>query len=323
MTTKIADVIVPEVFQPYVIQRTMELSALFESGIAQRTEEFDRLASSAARTVQMPFWGDLTGEDEVLSDSDALTPGKIQADKDEAVILRRGRAWAANDLAANLAGDDPLRAIADLVAAYWARRYQAALIATLEGVFASPSMATNVHDISGEEDTSKATVSAKTAIDAAQRLGDAKEQLTAWVMHSAVNAYLAKQDLIEFVKPSTGTVDVPTFLGKRVIVDDGVPHDPATGVFTTYLFGPGAVAYGEGNPTGFVPVETDRDSLAGEDYIIHRRTFILHPRGVRFTSASVAGVSPTNDELRKPENWQRVYEPKAIRIVKFVHKIDA
>jgi len=319
-TVKISDVIVPEVFNPYVVQRTMELSAIFQSGIAQRTPEFDRLASAAARTVQMPFWGDLSGDDEVLSDNNALTPVKIQAQKDEAVILRRGRAWGANDLAANLAGDDPMRAIADLVAAYWARRYQSALISTLTGVFASPGMAELVHDISGQTGDAS-VISAKTTVDAAQKLGDAKSQLTAIVMHSATEASLAKQDLIEYVKPSTGSIEVPTFLGKRVIVDDGVPYDSDTGAYTTYLFGPGAVAYGEGNPVGFVPTETDRDSLAGEDYLINRRTFILHPRGVRFTSGSVAGVSPTNAELASGTNWSRVYEPKAIRVVKFVHKL--
>src|SRR5690606_30948546 len=181
-----------------VIQRTMELSAIFQSGIAQRTQEFDRLASQAAKTVNMPFWGDLTGDDEVLDDNNALTPGKIQASQDEAVILRRGRAWGANDLAANLAGDDPMRAIGDLVASYWARRYQAALIATLEGVFASASMATNVHNISSETGDD-AIISAKTTVDAAQKLGDAKGQLTAIVMHSATEAALKKQDLIEYI----------------------------------------------------------------------------------------------------------------------------
>ena len=321
MSVKISDVIVPEVFNPYVVQRTMELSAIFQSGIVQRTPEFDRLASVGARTVQMPFWGDLSGDDEVLDDNNALTPGKIQASKDEAVILRRGRAWGANDLAANLAGDDPMRAIGDLVAAYWARRYQAALIATLEGVFSSPTMADNIHDISGESGDD-AIITAHSIVDAAQKLGDAKGQLTAIIMHSATEAELKKRDLIEYIPASTnGTDRIPTFLGKRVIVDDGTPVDTVNEVYTTYLFGPGAVAYGEGNPVGFVPTETDRDSLAGEDYLINRRTFILHPRGVRFTSANVAGVSPSNAELADGDNWTRVFEPKAIRIVKFVHKI--
>lgn len=53
--TKIADVIVPELFNPYVINRTMELCALVQSGIIVNNKEFDRLASEAARTHNMPF----------------------------------------------------------------------------------------------------------------------------------------------------------------------------------------------------------------------------------------------------------------------------
>lgn len=318
VVTRIADVIVPEVFNDYVVQRTMELSALFQAGIVERNAEFDTLASVAARTINMPFWGDLSGSDEVLSDTGALTPDKIAASKDVAVILRRGRAWGANDLAANLAGDDPMAAIADLVAGYWARRYQAALISELKGVFAAASMAGNVHDISALTGGAE-LIGADTTVDAAQKLGDAKDQLTAIAMHSAVNAYLAKLDLIQYIRESDGEVSVPTYMGKRVIVDDGLVA--AAGVYTTYLFGVGAVAYGEGSPVGFVPTETDRDSLASEDYLINRRTFILHPRGVAFQSAAVAGVSPTNAELETATNWLRVFENKAIRVVQFKHKI--
>lgn len=318
MSTKIADVIVPEIFNPYVVQRTMELSALVQSGIVQNTEEFNRLASAPTRVVNMPYWNDLTGEDEVLDDQNALTPGKITAGQDQAVIIRRGRAWGANDLAANLAGDDPMRVIADLVASYWARRMQAALIATLDGVFASPSMVGNVHDISSKADDD-AKINGPAFIDAIQKLGDAKTQLTGILMHSAVEAALAKQDLIETIQPSDGSPEVNTYLGKRVIVDDGCPVEGD--VFTTYIFGPGAIALGNGNPVGFVPTETDRDSLAGEDYLINRKTFILHPRGVRFTSTNVAGVAPSNAELALANNWDRVWENKAIRIVAFKHKI--
>lgn len=314
--TKISDVIVPEVFNPYVIQRTMELSSICQSGIAQRTTEFDSLASQAAYTINMPFWNDLTGDDEVLSDSQALTPGKIAASQDMAVINRRGKAWGANDLAANLAGDDPMKAIGNLVAAYWARRLQVSLLSTLKGAFSAASMANNVHDISAEVDANK--INASTTLDAIQKLGDAKDQLTGVVMHSAVENALAKQNLILYIKPSTGDVEVPTYLGKRVIVDDGAPAD--AGVYTTYLFGAGALAYGEGNPVGFVATEMDRDSLAGEDYLINRRTYIFHPRGIKWIG-SATGSAPTNLELATGTNWERVYENKAIRVVKFIHKI--
>jgi hypothetical protein len=322
MTTRIADVIVPEVFNPYVVQRTMELSALVQSGIVENNAEFDRLASQGARTVNMPFWNDLTGPDELLDDQNPLTPGRIQAARDEAVILRRGRAWGANDLAANLAGDDPMKVIGDLVAAYWARRLQAILLAKLAGVFGSATMDGNVLDITNAA-ADAANISAATFVDAAQRLGDAKESLTGVLMHSATEASLAKQDLIQTTKPSEGSVEIKTFMGKRVIVDDGCPVDVGAGNYTTFLFGPGAFALGNGNPVNFVPTETARDSLAGEDFLITRKTLILHPRGVRWTpQAGVpAGVSPSNVELANGGNWTRVYENKAIRMVAFIHKL--
>jgi len=107
-TTQIADVIVPEVFNPYVVQRTAELSALRRSGIAQGSPELNRLASAGGKLINMPFWNDLSGADEVLSDAAALTPAKITAGQDIAVLLMRGKAWSVNDLATALSGDDPM-----------------------------------------------------------------------------------------------------------------------------------------------------------------------------------------------------------------------
>lgn len=314
--TQIADVIVPDVFQNYVIKRTAELSALFTSGIVERTAEFDKLASGAGKLINMPFWNDLTGDDEVLSDGAALTPAKLTAGQDVAVKLLRGKAWSTNDLAGELAGSDPMAAIGDLVASFWVRKYQAALINILAGVFAATSMSGNVHDISALTDGAE-LISGSTFIDAAQKLGDAKDKLTGIVMHSAVAAYLAKNDLIQTIRDSEGRVTFKTFMGKVVLEDDSLT--PSTDVYTTYLFGAGAIAYGEGNPDN--PVEVGRDVLAGDDVLVNRRHFILHPRGVAFQNDSVAGASPTNAELATGTNWARVYDNKLIRIVQFKHKI--
>lgn len=317
--TVIADVIVPEVFNPYVIERTAELSAFYQSGIIARSPELDRLASSGGRLLNMPFWEDLEGDDEVLSDTDALTVGKITAGQDVAALLARGKAWSVNDLAKALSGDDPMAAIGDLVADYWARRMQRILISILEGIFGNTStgMDTNKHDISGETGDA-AVISAATAIDAVYKLGDNYDKLTGFAMHSATMAKLAKDDLIEYIKPSEGEIDIPTFLGKPVVVDDGLPVE--NGVYTTYIFGSGAFGWGEGGAP--VPTETARDALAGDDILIHRRHFILHPRGVAFQNAVVAGATPSNDELANPQNWKRVYEPKNVRIVQFKHRLE-
>ena len=311
--TKIENIVVPEVFNPYVIERTAELSALWQSGIVRRTPELDSLASSGGTIINMPYWEDLTGADQVLSDNVALEVNKIAAGQDKAVLLMRGNAWSVNDLAKALSGDDPMRAIGDLVAAYWARRWQAVLLSTLSGVFGATSMTTNLHDIST---ANKKGIDATTTLDALQKLGDAKDRLVAFAMHSATETFLAKNDLIEYIRESDANPRVPTYLGKRVIVDDGLPA--AGGVFTTYIFGEGAFGLGEGAAP--VPTEFDRDSLAGDDIMINRRHFILHPRGVAWQNAN---GNPTNAELATATNWERVYEAKNVRIVAFKHKLEA
>lgn len=87
--TKLTDVIVPELFNPYVVNRTMELSALVQSGIVSNNPEFDRLASQASPTINMPFFEDLTGESEQIIEDADLTAKKIQSNKDVAAIIRR------------------------------------------------------------------------------------------------------------------------------------------------------------------------------------------------------------------------------------------
>jgi len=316
LTTRIIDIIVPEVFNPYLIQRTAELSALVQSGIIVPDSTLDALAQKGGIMINMPFWDDLDGESEVLSDTDPLSVNKIKANKDVARLHTRGKAWGANDLAKALSGDDPMRAIADLVAAWWNRDRQRMLFTTLKGVFASASMSGNVHDISALVGDA-AVIGASTTVDAQQKLGDAADRLSAFSMHSAVFGKLQKEQLIQYEKNPVDGAKIPYYLSKRVIVDDG--HPVANGVYTTYLFGAGAIGFGNGAAP--VPTETDRDSLQGDDILVNRQHFILHPRGVRWEEGVVVGVSPTNTELADATNWTRVYENKNIRIVQFKHKI--
>lgn len=322
--TRIADVIVPSKFNGYVINRSMELSALVQAGIIENNPEFDALAAGGGRTVNMPFWNDLTGDDEVLSDTTALTPQNITAGQDQAPILFRGKAWAANDLAAALAGDDPMGAIVQLTAAFWARKFQRTLLSLLGGVFASASMAGNVHDIATAAEAPSQTNSftGRTFVDAAGRLGDAEGGLTAIVVHSATYRSLFKQDLISAERDSQGA-PINTYQGKRVIVDDGMPFVDVVGTptyreYTSYIFGQGAIGLGNGQPE--YPVETDRDSLAGDDILIHRRHFILHARGIAWVG-NAAGSSPTNAELQTGTNHNRVYANKSLRVVAFRHQV--
>jgi len=139
-------------------------------------------------------------------------------------------------------------------------------------------------------------------------------------MHSVPFQRLQELDLIETVHLSDQGIDITRWLGREVIVDDTMPTEAGgtTGTkYTTYLFGEGSLAFGMGGPEPDEAVETDRDTLAGDDILVNRRHFILHPRGVAFTG-TVAAASPTQTELELGSNWTKKWADKNIPIIKMV-----
>jgi hypothetical protein len=119
--TAVADIIIPTEFENYAIERTAELAAFGQCGIIESAPEFDAIASEGGREVKMPFWKDLTATRQLLSDSASLTVNKITSDQDIARIHNDAQVWSVNHLAKVISGDDPMQAIVDLVAEYWAR----------------------------------------------------------------------------------------------------------------------------------------------------------------------------------------------------------
>ena len=89
MTTTLSDIIVPELFNPYLINRSMELSALYQSGIIANNPMFDKLASEPAPVHHMPFFEDLTGDAEIVIEGKELTPGKITSNQDISTTIDR------------------------------------------------------------------------------------------------------------------------------------------------------------------------------------------------------------------------------------------
>jgi hypothetical protein len=327
-TTRISDVIVPPIFNPYVIQRTMELSALFSSGVILPDPEIQGLAQGAASYFDMPYFSDLGNtESNIGSDDPAVksTPQKIGTNKDMAQKHFRNNSWSSMDLTSALLAKDPMNVIADLVAGYWARDLQRTLIGSLNGVIAS-NVANNSSDMlldvslpgAGTPGASN-KISANVVLGAKQTMGDAAGGLTAIAMHSILYTALQNQQLITFIPNARGEVNIPTYLGYTVIVDDGCPVTMNNGnpVYTSFMFGRGAVGYGEGSPK--VATETIRDPAAGngegQETLFQRKHYVMHPRGIKFLRASMAGISPTNAELAAAANWLRVYERKAVRFV--------
>lgn len=323
-TTRVADVIVPERFNPYMREQSTRLNAFFRAGIIANVPDVSIASGAEGGTqVNMPFWQALSQRAQILDDTTDLVIQKIGTGKDIAVLNGRALVYGASDMSAALSGDDPMRAIGDGLAENWSYEMNSMVLAVLRGAMGSLENSANSPNVLNISALSGAAayIDGSTFIDAGQKLGDFKDRIVGVAMHSAVESWLRKQDLIAFIKPSDGEDMIPTFQGKRVIVDDALAPDSGD-VFTTYLFGPGAIGFAEGTPK--VPTEPWRQPLVGggEECLISRRLLVLHPRGVKWTGTP-SKQTPTDAELANSANWSRVYDPKNIRIVRFVHKIGS
>jgi hypothetical protein len=317
MTTKINNLVVPEIFAPYFSEQSVLKNAFIQSGIVEVSPQLTQMISNGGYTGNMPFFKQLSGADEVLNEDNPLEVGGTTALREIYAVLARGRAFGATDLAKAFSGADPMRAIGDMVSDYWQSRLSVALVNTLTGVFAGSGMSGLVHDITGLG-TGKDTINASTVVDAKSLLGDNAKKITAIAVHSKTFATLQKEQLIVYVRNADYNIEFATYLGLTVIVDDTLPVDAVYGKYTSYLFTNGAIAYG-GNSAP-IPVETDRDTLSGVDVLVTRYHFVMHPRGMSIDVSGIAGITPTNAELAG-DIWTRVFETKNMGIIKFVHKV--
>src|SRR6185295_2006781 len=172
--TLVADVIIPTEFEKYAIERTAELSRFGQSGIVEMAPEFDEIARGGGREVKMPFWKDLTATRQLLSDSASLVVNKITSDQDIARIQNDAQVWSVNHLAKVISGDDPMQAIVDLVAEYWARTDEGLVVSSLKGMFAAASMSGNllaIHSESIAGTTAATKLTGSTFVDACAKLG--------------------------------------------------------------------------------------------------------------------------------------------------------
>ena len=232
--TKIADVIQPELFAQYVIDKTTEKNELMYAGVIESNPQLNQLITGGGTIFTMPRWNDLDGESEVLDDSNSLTVNKITSYAEYATMMIRGKAWGANELAGALAGDDPMKAIASLVADWWVRDEKKTLMSILKGVFASASMADHIKDITTEVTTK---ISGEAVLDAKQLMGDASNLLQMIYMHSAVFTELQKQNMIQFIPVAESKITIPTYLGYRVVMDDSAPVTLARPAIWTVTLG--------------------------------------------------------------------------------------
>jgi len=342
MATLRSDVIIPEVFTPYLIEATTVRNSFLTSGVVTALDALN--VNEGGDKVTIPNWkADLSGDAERLTDTTSLTPGKITADKQIGVVLHRGRAWESRDLARLAAGSDPMGAIGAKVADYIANQQQKDMIASLQGVFGALGSSNSGAAFealcvdatgSGETNLGPRQIAAAEVI-----LNEDSDKLGAIVMHPRVYADLKERKAIDFVTATdarvtastvvagslqalnafggsvaaayTNNIAVPFYMGMRVIRSKDVPTSGtgATTKYACYVMATGAVGTGQ---QAALRSEVDRDILAKSDAMSVDWHNVYHPLGARYTGSA----NPTTADLATAGNWQKVFETENIGIVR-------
>lgn len=334
--TELDDVIVPDIFVPYVQNRTTERSRLIQSGALQVSERLNAALAGEGTTFTQRFFKDLDRDEEntsSASDPTDSTPGGINSGREIQVRLSRNKSWGSADLLDSLIAPDPMMAIGDLVAGYRANRLQRAFVATVKGMFAMNAAApvtsgdkASTHtqndmtrNISGSAFSDGVTnFNPAGVIAAAGTMGDSLNELSMMMVHSVVYQRMQLLNLIDYIPDAEGRVNIATYMGREVIVDDSMPN--TSGVFETWLVGAGAFQLGIG--TAKVPVETDRKPASyqggGSEILYHRWENIIHPVGHAWVGTAAEG-GPANASLATAANWARVFpERKQIKIARLI-----
>ncbi len=319
--TRLTDLIIPTIFAKDYLEETMVKAKVFQSGLVVNDPLMSELcAANMGNIFNVPFYKDLADtESNISSDDPAVlaTPTNITTGQDIANKHVRNQAWGTMDLQAALASSDPMGKIKSRVSNYWARQFNKHAIATLSGILAS-NVANNAGDMVKNVATDAVGAPAATELmsaglilDAKQTMGDAADMLGILMVHSVVRTNLQKLNLITTIPSSEGVIGFETYLGYRLVVDDNLPAVAGVNrvTYTSVLAAPGVLKFGNGAPLN--PVEVYRLPLAGngegQETLITRNHYALHPAGIKWTSAAMAGKSPTWAEIATAANWSRVY----------------
>lgn len=329
--TTIADmVVVPEKFSTYVEDRTTEKSLMVNSGIATADATVSQLINgtpNGGRFIEIPAWNALEGDPSVFGETPLEATG-ITTKSWSATLQIWQKAWGATDLSRVLGGADPMAAVANLIADWRNIQEQKIYLAILKALLdpSSGALKSHINDISSGSGAA-ASISDGATLDTKQLLGDHYDSLGMVFMHSATYTYLQKNGMITrspIFDPSQSAVELERYLGYAIKVDDGMPVNKESGIYDTYFLGTGAFIRESGTPQGLVTVETDRDKLAAEDYLINRWCQVIHPRGFSWnTQAVLAGGEkyPSLADVGTAANWTLATDAKKVAIACLRHKL--
>lgn len=302
----LTDLIQREQYAQEVLRESILKSVFWGSNVIVPDAELSRmLLADVGSTFKFDYFNDLADNEGRISDDSDTNAGTddIGTGTDVAVGNYRNRSWGAKNITANLsATGKPLPVIAGRVGAYWARQYDASVIAMTKGLIAD-NIANDASDMVNDQGGVAITVNM--ILDTQQTAGDAQDMFEVMICHSAIRNKLRNDGVTNKVYSPTGDYLYEELGGLRLVINDNV--EVVGNDYTSYIVGAGMFGFGEGaaEKADEVSYIATTGNGAGSESLWSRKVFSIHPYGFSFNNASVASTSPTNAEFALAANWTR------------------
>ena len=308
----------PTVFGRYV-SRVPDLvrTELLKSGALVTNQELANMlpAQTGGNYIEMPIKGLIGGEALNYDGVVDLTTTTTDTYSQGFIVVGRMKGWEEKQFSKEITGVDFMDNVAEQVAKYKEKLDQKTLLSILKGIFSMTGegnadfVEKHTLDISGEEQPNADATTMNTAIQKAT--GDNQGTFSFAIMHSKVATNLKNLQILEYLKytDSNGIqreLQLATYNGITVLVDDGMPYDAEKGTYTTYVLGTGAFTYSDCGAEHAYEMDRNPVINGGKDMLYMRQRKIFAPYGISFTKASMATLSPTDAELENGSNWALV-----------------
>ncbi|AUN14051.1 phage coat protein [Paraclostridium sordellii] len=323
-----------EVFGQYMnTVPNLNRNELIKSKAIRQRQDIANLFSAqvGGNYATIPITGRIGGKAQNYDGKTSAEAQKLKTFSHSRVVVGRQAAWVETDFSYDITGGkDFMEQVGDQVAEYWDDVDQATLLSILKGIFSMTGKENlkfvneHTYDITASKNKEEQVFTATTLNTAIQKaLGDNKAKFSISIMHSAVSTNLENLKLISYMKYTDGQgierdLTLGTLNGRVVLIDDNMPVEhveakgtegqsdyvPAYNKYTTYVLGDGAFEFTDCGAK--VPNEMARDpkTNGGETTLYSRQRKVLSPFGISFTKASMASLSPTDEELEMGANWE-------------------
>lgn len=326
----------------YSVERVpnMKMNELKKSRVLAGNKDIDDVFTTQNGTAyaRIAFRGLADGEAVNYDGQTDIEASRTKTYEQGVVVIGRAKAWIESDFSYDITGGvDFMENVAQQVAEYKDGLDQDTILAILDGIFAMSTGAKNKEFVEKHTYEVDGNMSPTTLNSATNKAcGANKKKFALIFVHSDVATNLENLNLIEHLKYTDANgvqreLDLGTWNGKLVVVDDGMPvknvpaveasgtegtedYVPAVEAYTeytSYCLGEGAISYKDVGAK--VPYEMSRDpkTNGGEDTLYTRQRKIFAPKGISYEKTVQASLSPTNAELSNGKNWSLVCSGEA------------